>query len=229
MTAPSAFAPATRDAINAGVDSFRSAWVGFLNSRPDVFRTPSVVANADIPDGSGHQVFVTAGATFDLLTHSPVIPYLTAGGGLLMNRGSDAEVAIVGRYRSHFPSGSIFDEETDAVRIRYSTPDRQALWLFGGGVKGNVSPAWGWRFDVRMHVSSNETKVTLDAEPARFLAPIGAAFATATNPALQVSSLSSVSPTLSAQPVIDFATFTGSGRELQTSFTAGVVLRFGGR
>jgi hypothetical protein len=219
-----ALTSATREAFDQTRQSFESAFQTLFATRPDIFRQPMTDTAFEITETRGSQAFTTAAVNLRLRTRGSVIPYVTAGAGGAFNSGG-ADVVLFGTYGFRVPSGAIADTDFDAVRVKYSVADRQFVGVVGGGVAGDITPAWGWRVDARTYLGRSRARVVVDTQENTGFQPVGVAVTIATNPALQFSSLRDAPASLGGPPLDDVATFTGRGAQTQTSLTAGVFVR----
>jgi hypothetical protein len=227
---------ANSDAIEATRASFISAFNGLITSNPSRVLN-SLTSTATVKNGTGGELFTTGALVVNLRTTGTIIPYVTAGAGLIATTGTMPAVTLKGNYRFLNPSGSPIDE-TDTVTLREDRDRRTVAGILGGGVKYHVSPRWGIRIDARVSLSKNTVTTLLDATPNVTLGqlPVGRGTLNA-DPTIQFSNnwsdpittlgVTSVArSTLSGPAVTAFRTWSGSGVSSHTNIAAGLFWRF---
>jgi hypothetical protein len=218
---------AARSGLEASRASFGPVWNGIIATGGGVsFTNPDTSATLALTDGSNaRQTILTGGVNFALSTTTRLVPYLTAGAGALIRSGDLPSATLTGNYRFTFGGLAPFNE-SDVVKVQFAAKDRAAVGLFGGGVKYALTPRQGLRVDVRVHTSPNSIDTLVSATPSRVLGTPAFFIGSATTPSLVFSNTSVVRSNLTGPAIADLKTFTGSGRELQTSLTVGYFLRF---
>lgn len=227
---------ANSDAIEATRASFISAFNGLITSNPNRVLN-SLTSTAAVKNGTGGELFTTGTLVVNLRTTGTIIPYATAGAGLIANTGTMPAVTLTGSYRFLNPSGGPINE-TDTVTVREARERRTVAGILGGGVKYHVSPRWGIRIDARVSLSKNTATTLLDANPnvALGLLPAGRGTLNA-DPTIQFSNnwsdpittlgVTSVArSTLSGPAVTGFRTWSGNGLSSRTNIAAGMFWRF---
>jgi hypothetical protein len=228
-------AQANRDALEATRVSFIAAFDGLIRSNPTRVLN-SLTSTAALDDGTGRQLVTSGVLILNLTTAGRIIPYAAIGASVLTVTGKAATVTLKGNYQYLNPSGSPIDE-TDSVTVR--ARDRHTLaGIVGAGVKYQVSPRWGIRFDARTSLSKNAASTQIDAAPSAVLGllPRGRGTLNA-DPTLQFSNnwtdpittlgVTSVAiSTLSGPAINGFRTFSGKGVSSHTSVSAGLFWRF---
>ncbi|HXZ27643.1 MAG TPA: hypothetical protein VEG08_06540, partial [Terriglobales bacterium] len=100
----------------------------------------------------------------------------------------------------------------------------------GVGAKYYVTPHWGFRFDVRDHISANGISNLLSASPSVVLVPAGtggcAIAGGAPNILVFCNDATAGNSSLSGPAISNFHTFSGSGALHQVSVTGGLFFRF---
>jgi hypothetical protein len=211
--------------IEAARASFAPALTALIASGPFVGST--VTSATTIHDGGGRQTFATGAFNINLKTSGKVIPYITAGAGVIVNIGETPSASLEGNYRFQVPGLLPAPvSETDRVTLRTSIDDG-IVGVVGGGLKFLVSRHWGIRFDLRGLLNEVSTDMLLGTgSTASTLSPAGVAASTST-PSVQFSNNPGLgSSSLSAPPITDFRSFTSRGLQSQTNITAGLFLRF---
>jgi len=227
---------ANSDAIEATRASFISAFNGLITSNPNRVLN-SLASTAAVKNGTGGELFTTGTLVVNLRTSGTIIPYATAGAGLIATTGTMPAVTLTGSYRFLNPSGSPINE-TDTVTLGEGRDRRTVAGILGGGVKYHVSPRWGIRIDARVSLSKNSASTLLDASPnvALGLLPIGRGTLNA-DPTIQFSNnwsdpittlgVTSVArSSLSGPAVTGFRTWSGEGLSSYTNIAAGLFWRF---
>src|SRR5262245_37519470 len=214
---------AARAGIEASRAAFIATWDQLLRTGP--FGLRSVTSTADVRDGNGGQLLVTGALSINLVTTGALIPYVTAGAGLISNLGSSPAATLAGQYQ--FVIGNISPiSESDTVTVRDDRPDRSFVGVFGGGVRWHLSPRWGVRADVRDHAYTNQGGTAIDATPATVFATPPTYIFSATSPSIQFSNQPTVPSSLSGVSLKSVPTFKGSGVQNRIGLTAGVFWRF---
>lgn len=227
---------ANRDAIEATRASFISAFNGLITANPSRVLN-SLASTADVKNGSGGELFTAGMIVVNLKKTGTIIPYATAGAGMIATTGTMPAVTLTGNYRYLNPSGSPINE-TDTVTAKQDRDRRTGAGILGGGLKYHLSSRWGIRIDARVSLSKNTTTTVLDASPNAVLGglPIGRGTLNA-DPTLQFSNnwtdpittlgVTSVArSTLSGPTVSAFRTFSGNGLSSHAHITAGLSWRF---
>ena len=230
--------PAARAGIEASRASFINAWnliAREIAVNPSTVPAPTSVATLN--DGHGTQLFTTGSVVVNLKTSGSVIPYVTAGAGVLTNRDDWPSATLTGNYRFSTlalnvvpPNRLVFNtipiNETDTVTIQ-ATRDKHAFaGVVGGGVKYAFARHWGVRGDARVYLAKYTTRVVVSATPS-FAAgsPAGAAQLFSV-PDIQFSNSPSFGPSTLSGSVAGFETFSGSSVQSTTQVTGGVFFRF---
>jgi uncharacterized repeat protein (TIGR03803 family) len=211
--------------IEASRVSFLSAWQGLASAGQFSDTTMSSVRTGQLDNG--HQIVATGAINVALKTAGKVIPYITVGAGVSSNSGTAASAGLVGDYRFSLGGVTPF-HETDSVTVRYTAPDQTAVGVLGAGVKYQMSPHVGLRFDYRTYLGPNRDTTVLDGHPVvSTLTPAGSG-ASATTPGIQFSNDASIGiqSSLSGPKITDFRTFAGSGMQRHARLTFGLFWRF---
>ncbi len=220
--------PAALAGIEASRASFTSAWNALIANGP--FLRSTVTSVSTIHDRDGKQTFTTGALNINLKTTGKVIPYATAGAGLIAKIGGTPSASLTGNYQFQTLGPFLFPvNETDTVTLRSSIDDSVA-GVLGGGLKYFVSPRWGIRFDVRAFLNKASTATVVDTRPSVSVVttqlPSGVT-ASFTTPSLQFSNNAAFgSSSLTGSPLTGFRSFSGSGLQSHMNVTAGVFLRF---
>jgi hypothetical protein len=236
------------DALLAGVEASRASFISAWNDQTGLIRTgggfvftnSSVTSVATINDQKGRRLFSTGAMTFDFPARGRVVPYATAGAGVISNIGGSPSVTLSGNYRftslnAFFSPGTPFSpqfpvNETDTVTIRLvPASNHPFVSVFGGGIKVAGSSRWGVRADVRAYVSQNTVDVLVDATPQVTTATPAGVIASTLTPSIQFSNnpaITNQQSTLSGAPISGFKTFSSSGTPVQVSVSFGYFVRF---
>jgi hypothetical protein len=210
-------------ALDAASTSFISAWNALLAAPSH--GTQTVTSTTSVSHGSRR--FATGAVVVNLTTGGRVVPYATAGAGVVTSGGPSARVS--GSYRFtvvQLPIGSTVPaasySETDTVTIGRSDTSGPA-GVFGGGVKIAVGRG-GLRIDVRDHLMGSNGVTVTTTPTSQPQTPTGI-FVLGTSPPLQFSTVAGVPSTLS-QALSQVPTFHGTGMENQVELTVGWYWRF---
>ncbi len=219
----------------AEIEATRASFTPALEHALSVSPVASTVTSVSTVINRQHapQLFTTGTLLINLRETGKVIPYVTAGAGVVFNTGSAPSAALVGTYQLG-NAGQI--SGTDAVNLRYSLSGRALVWIGGAGFKYYITPTRGIRFDGRVQLFRNTIVNLLNATPAIALESNGSPFPLINSGALQFSATAplngvsisttpgAVAPAGSLAPGV--ATFTGSGYLAQVGLTVGFFLRF---
>jgi hypothetical protein len=178
-----------------------------------------VTSTSVVPGEGGRQVLLTGAVEIALSARTRVQPYAIAGAGVARNTGEAPVATLNGSYQ-FLVFGVAPVHETDSIAIRASVPRSTPVGVFGGGARVHLSPRWGIRGDVRVHVGRNRIDTLLDETPftQTVTAPM-AVIASGTTPSIQFRNFSTPGAgqgngqnTFSGDPISGFKTFTGTRR-----------------
>lgn len=124
------------------------------------------------------------------------------------------------------PRQIVFHVRRPVFRLRFTTDERAFAGVFGGGVKFALSPRQGVRAELRVSTAPSATAIRIDARPAAVTGSPAFSLSSFTTPSLVFSNTPAVRHNLSGAPIADLKTFTGSGRDVETSLTVGYFFRF---
>jgi hypothetical protein len=211
---------AATDATLAGVEATRTSVTRTLQQVLSGSSVPSSVsAVTSVNDRQGWQLAAMGAVLVYLRETGKTIPYVTGGGGVLFNRIDAADVTLTGRYELGMPAQIFW---TDSVRVHSAANGREYIGMAGAGLKQFVTPRWGVRVEGRAYLLPNKTTTQVDTVPAIALRSTGSPYPIINAGTLQFSTTAP----LTAAPVGNFATFTGTGVRAQARVTAGVFWRF---
>ena len=212
----------TLAAIEAARASFQAVFDGILINTAANAKTTST---ATLQNGSGSQMTMIGSVSINLPTFGRFTPYVTAGGGLMMSRGTQTGFTMDGRYSftlnnpSSAANGASFGD-TNSFAAFYGVPSA-IVKLFGGGVNMRLSPRSGVRADVRAYLAGMIVDVVTDNT-----IPTGSAIGSVTRgsngPQVQFSAGSA--PSTLENGGYRYTTFTGSGKIVTVTFA--YFLRF---
>ena len=224
FTRPEDSASGLFDAVESTRASFRTAFTDLFATGP--FSAVSVGATATSALQARRR---ETAATLALNARFPAwgafVPYLTFGGGVLTGSGSLPSASLEGRYRFSI-LGEVAIDETDRVSIRY-TRRASFVAVLGAGLQRDLSDRWGVRFDGRMLLGPDATRLAIDTSPSSVRTGPSGFIESFTSPAVQFSNDPSTGrrSTLSAPALQGFEVFAGS-LQTRTLLTVGVVRRF---
>lgn len=218
---------ATLTGVEATRATFGPVWNAIIATGAGLFTNPGTSATAAFSDGTRvRETALTGAVNVDLWPRTRLVPYLTAGGGVLLRSGDLPTATLTGNYLFRF-LGLAPLNESDVVKVHFASKDTAPVGVFGGGVKYALSGRQGLRADLRVHVSRNSVDTLVDAQPNRVLGTPPFSIPSATLPALVFSNTSATRSSLSGPAIADLKTFTGSGRDIQSSLTVGYFVRLG--
>jgi len=211
------------DGVEVSRASFDRAWQALFLDEPTVFVAPHVSATTTVYE-EGRQVLTSGGVNINLRTEGTLIPYLSAGAGVVSNVGTNPSVTLEGRYG--FLAAGVFPlEEFDTVILRHGTDDKVFVGVVGGGFKYFLNPQRGLRVDVRAHLGRNPSRTLVSATSrATATPPLQTSLFSRTTPSLQISNNPSIPSTLNGS-ISDFESFTGRGTSRPVSVTVGFFWR----
>jgi hypothetical protein len=216
-----------RDAVPEIVESargsFTTAFADLLGTGP--FSGTAVGATASTQAGSRREAALTGAIVRTFPPWRALAPYVTIGAGMIAGSGSLPSATLEARYRFSV-LGEVPIDETDRVSFRYT---RRAAFagVLGGGVRRDLSGAWGLRIDARVLLGPDTTRVLLDAQPSSVRGVPAGFVESFTNPGVQFSNDPSTGrrSTLSGPALQGVEVFSG-GFQARTLVTAGVTRRF---
>ncbi len=222
-----AIASSALSAVQSTRASFASYFDSILTRNPNAAGV-STTSAATIVNNTGKEIVAGTDVNIAILTAAGFTPYATVGGGIVLPRGTEPSVTLVGTYSfvENLPgtrlNGAPIDE-SDRMLVRYNV--RAAGYLLaGGGVQRALSRHAGFRAVVRFYPKATNMTVRVDTSP---LDPGGnppGRITRGPGPQIQISTMPGVPSSLSLQGVNHVDTFVGKGR--QAGVTAGVYLRF---
>jgi hypothetical protein len=219
---------ATLSAIEASRASFISAWNGVMGTAPILFQSPVVTSTGTIVNHQGRQALSVGALAINLTRPGKFVPFAIVGAGVVSHLGETPSVTVAGNYQFLF-GGVVLVNESDTVTVRYASPGRALVGVFGGGFKYAMSSRSGFRVDARVHLNNREIDTLVDATPSVLTSTPGGT-ASRTTPSLQFTSNPPLDPgspsTLSGPAIVGFKSFAGSGVQSQIGVTAGWFWRF---
>jgi hypothetical protein len=209
--------------IEASRASFASAWRQFQTTGP--FFESRVTSTADVREGRARELVSTGALNISLKADGVVIPYVTAGAGVISRVGDAPRVTLSGNYQFRF-LGTYPVNESDTVTIRDARPDRSFVGVVGAGARVQATRRWGIRFDARSLLGTNRASTRLDANPSVAVGTPPINIWTGTTPSIQFANQLPPRSTLSGPRLVDLETFKGSGARRQLTITTAVYWRF---
>ena len=206
----------------AGIEAARVSFAPAIGQALSVSSVPFTAASvATVNDRQrAEQLFVTGVLSLQLKKTGIVIPYVTAGGGAVFNRGTLPGATLVGSYQLGAPPQIL---GTDTVELTYTMNNPTLVAIGGGGFRYFITPRWGLRLDARAYLHKNTTINLVNATPTRVLASTGSgSFPLVNAGALQFSATAP----MNGPPFSGFTTFTGSGLQTHVNIAAGIFWRF---
>ena len=212
-----AFTPAALTAIETARASYIPALQRALSASP---LTSSVTSVATVSDHRfAPQVFAAGAFVLKLRTSGRTIPYLTGGGGVVLNGGTSPSATLVGNYTLDQPAQLL---GTDNVLITYDEKSMSGLGLGGGGFTHHLNAKWGVRVEAREYLYRNSGTNAVNITPTLGFQSTGRPV-----PVVNVGTLKfAATAPLNGQPLSTSTTFTGSGRQAHLIVSAGLLVRF---
>lgn len=203
--------------------TFESAMASLLLTGP--FVNPVVTATRTLTTGSSREMVLTGAINMFFASAAGFTPYATAGAGVILPGGELPAVTIEGRYRFSI-NGTVPIDETDRTVVRHDQTPTLA-GVFGGGVRRDVSEAWGFSLDGRVFVSRTTTRLLIETTPSSVTGTPAGFIESLTYPNLQFSNNASTGrqSTLSAPGLKSFEAFAG-GLDARFRLTAGLYVKF---
>jgi hypothetical protein len=184
-----------------------------------------VGSDMELRSKASKQLIVTVDAKVRVLTHGPIIPYVTIGSGVIVSPGGEMSASLDGHYT--FQNFGFPKFEGDDLSVDYKEKPIAPLLVYGVGVDGNLGRHAGWRLDFRALSRKNSDTTELEARANRAIATPQAqnAFAFFTDPAIQFSNSPNFPSSLGGN-IDSLETFHGTGRNVQTMISAGIFFRY---
>jgi hypothetical protein len=211
--------------IEATRVSFVPVWNGIIASGQGLFTNGNVVATTDlVNDVSNRQTSLTGALEIHLWDKPRFVAYATVGGGVLLRSETAPEATVTGLVEFRVLGVAQFSER-DVVRLHYEADSSVPVFMAGFGMKYFLSASRGVRVDLRVQSSSQAIDTVVDATPSSVPGE-AFAFSSPTTPTLVLSNTPAIRGNLSGPVITNLKTFTSSGRDIQTSITAGYFFRF---
>jgi len=172
------------EALESAFDSVGPALIDLFKSGP--FASPTVITAEGVIHAPYDETAITAAVNRDVGHLWRLQPYVTFGGGVMIPREEFfAGGSVQARYTTSI-LGEVPIDETDTVRVDFTRP-KSMVAVIGGGVRHDLSPKWALRFDARVLVGPDTTRVHLDATPSVARGVPAGFIESFTNPAIQFS------------------------------------------
>jgi hypothetical protein len=216
--------PTVVPALLATHDSFANAFAGLAASAQGAaFFSPDLDSSVLAGDGTGHEIVVTGALVWEMGKPRRVRPYLVGGAGIAVGFGS-AGAFLSENYSFSLSSGARINE-TDAVDISFSG-GFGLVGTAGGGVRIRLSRASGVKVDGRVLMVQNHVNTLVTTRPGATLSQPADAIFSFLTPGIQFSNDPNFVTNLSAPPLSDFKTLSGSGFNLRYAVSAGYYFTF---
>jgi hypothetical protein len=209
-----------RDAIEAARASFSTALGALVASGP--FTNAQIASVADIDEGSLRQIFTSGRIVFDLTPQGTVVPYFTAGTGVLSTIGTAPSVTLQGRSAFTISGTAAPIAQNDTLIVSSRAAATVAV-LAGAGAKIG-SDRWGVRVEVRARIAREERETTIEARPSTETGSPADAIASYTTPSLQFSNTAAPASTFGGEAVV--ATAQAASLQVLPRISGGVFIRF---
>lgn len=222
--------PSAVAAIEATKESFYTTWTSFFSAwkSSSPVRSFSVTASSEIANEKAGQTLVTGNLSIALKKQSRTVPYLVAGGGVVINARGRPGAELVGAYSSTSP-GIITDR--DHVQLRFDTDSYAPVGIAGGGIKYYLTSRWGLRLEARLQFAPNRTETIVSAMPGGVgrclpcLSNPGPAVVFGDSPSIQMGGFTTTASL--GGTVADFQTYRSTGgTQFTFGLTAGILRRF---
>jgi hypothetical protein len=211
--------------IDATRASYVPVWNGIIATGQGLFTNGNVVATTDLEnDVSNRQTSLVGAIEIQFWEKPRFVMFATLGGGVVLRSDTLPEATITGLTEFRVLGGPQFSER-DVVRLHYDADSSVPVFVAGFGGKYFLAANRGIRFDVRLLSSSHGIDTVVNATPSSVPGdPF--ALSSATTPTLILSNTPATRGSLSGPAITDLKTFTSTGRDFQTSITAGYFFRF---
>jgi len=213
------------DAIQASSASFGPAWTSLLSTGATANRTAS--SSAAIDRGDGHEMTLGAALKIRLPGTARLLPYITAGAGVVRTSGTLPSATLTGNYGFRF--GGVFPmNEQDVVTSRAESKETTPVGLAGGGLEYNIAARHGIRGDVRVRIGGGAVDTLVSASPSVMTQTPAFVINTGTTPSVQFNNnpVTGRQSSLSGPAISDMRTFEGSGTRIVTTVSIGYFVRF---
>jgi len=202
------------------------AWVTSLGSLFEACGAPcphSVAGHMDTTHEKGHQISSALTVNYDLQREGRFVPYIGAGGGLVMSFAGTPRQEYFGHFslRNHTIQG------TDHVRVDFQVPAVVPALIVAAGAKYELNDRWGLRMEIRNNFESHSFKTLVTAMPEFSDGGSGNAIVlSAGDTGIQFSDNQSFAPSTLSKPLAQFRTFKSTGLRYEGRISGGVYYRF---
>jgi hypothetical protein len=211
-------------ALDSAFGSLGPAFIDLFKSGP--FASPKVITAEGVIHAPYDETAITAAVNRDVGHLGRLQPYVTLGGGVMIPRdeffaGGSAQA----RYMASI-AGEVPIDETDTVRVEFTRP-KSVVAVLGGGLRHDFSRAWALRFDARVLVGPDTTRIHLDATPSVARGAPAGFIESFTHPAIQFSNDPATGrvSSLSGPPLQNLEVFNG-GVIARTIIGVAIARRF---
>jgi hypothetical protein len=211
-------------AVGTAFDSLGPAFIDLFASGP--FTSSKVIAAEGVVHAPYNETAITAAVNRDAGRLWRLQPYVTVGGGVVIPR---EEFFAGGSVQAQYTTsilGEVPIDETDSVRVAFTRP-KSVVAVLGGGLRHDFRRAWALRFDARVLVGPDTTRVHLDATPSVARGTPAGFIESFTNPAIQFSNdpATGRQTSLSGEALHDVEVFNG-GVLVRTIVSVAIARRF---
>lgn len=171
----------------------------------------------------GHQVASAFTVNYDLRREGRFIPYIGAGGGLVVSFAGTPRQEYFGSYsiRSDTIQG------TDHVRVDFQVPPVVPALIVATGARYQLSDRWGLRMEMRNNFEPHSFKTLVTAMPEFTDNGAGNVVVLSSGDlGIQFSNNQSFAPSTLSVPLPQFRTFKSTGLRYEGRISGGVYYRF---
>ena len=171
----------------------------------------------------GHQVSSALTVNYDLRRVGKFIPYIGAGGGLVISfAGTPWQ-----EYFGHFSLRNHTIQGTDHVRVDFQVPAVIPAVIVATGAKYEINERWGLRMEMRHNFESHSFKTLVRAMPEFSDGGAGNAIVLSSGDVgVQFSDNQSFAGSTLSKPLTQFRTFKSTGLRYEGRISGGVYYRF---
>jgi hypothetical protein len=171
----------------------------------------------------GHQVSSAFTGNFNLRSEGKFIPYIGAGGGLVISFAGTPRHEYFGHYV--LLNGTI--QGSDHVRVNFQVPPVVPALIVAAGAKYELTERWGLRMEMRNNFESHSYKTLVQALPEFSNGPSpNVVVLSAGGTGVQFSGDQSLAPSSLSNPLPQFRTFKSTGLRYEGRISGGVYYRF---
>src|SRR5882724_1196285 len=209
-------------------DGFHSmqAWVTSLESLFAACGAPcphAVAALENTTHEKGHQISSALTLNYDLRREGRFIPYIGAGGGLIVSFAGTPRQ----EYFGHYVLSNGIIQGSDHVKVNFQAPAVVPALIVAAGAKYQLGERWGLRMEMRGNFESHSFKTVVTALAEFTDGGAGNAIVLSSGDVgIQFSDNQTFAPSTLSKPLAQFRTFKSTGLRYEGRISGGVYYRF---